>query len=483
MRKTLIASLIILLSIVTPLFGRQQSLAEIAKELREKKNKPAKAALAPPVTVQEPTKPATAAGGTDCCISQLRDYYAQMSVLLKKEDFAELERIADRERTGKTRFPGGNWKIHNFYMALQKPNNEGESTEAEWTAHMVRLQRWVAKNPTSVTAEIALAEAYVEYGWHARGTDYADNVTDDGWKLLNERMTFARDALMKAADLKPKDPEWFVGMEYVALGQGWEKEQARALVDEAMKFEPNYQYYYRVYANFLLPKWYGEPRESEAFADEIANRIGGKQGDAIYFEIDAILKCFCGRDSDIRMDWDRLARGFKADEELYGTSNEKMNHMAYIAASTGHPVEADQMFQRIGDNWDKENWSKRETFDSYKKYASRTAGEFKKRLPMDQLIRTEVQTSEGLRYIEKVNQDVQGRSKALFDGCKADAPMFEVYMVIKENGSVQQIVVFPETAGAQCVTAKLNAAAFGPPPTAGYVVKGYAVPPSNGVQQ
>jgi beta-glucosidase/6-phospho-beta-glucosidase/beta-galactosidase len=160
-----------------------------------------------------------------------------------------------------------------------------------------------------------------------------------------------------------------------------------------------------------------------------------------------------------------------------------MNNMAYIAASAWHPVEADQMFQRIGDNWDKESWRKRETFDAYKKYASRTAGEFKKKFPMEQLIRTEVQTPEGLRYIEKINQDVQGRSKALFEGCKADAPMFEVYMVITEKGSVQKIAVFPETDGAQCVTAKLTAVAFGPPPTPGYVVKGYAVPPSNGVQQ
>jgi hypothetical protein len=54
----------------------------------------------------------------------------------------------------------------------------------------------------------------------------------------------------------------------VALSEGWDKAQAKELLDAAVAFEPTYYNVYREYLNFLLPKWYGEPGEAEAFAEQ-----------------------------------------------------------------------------------------------------------------------------------------------------------------------------------------------------------------------
>jgi hypothetical protein len=62
-------------------------------------------------------------------------------------------------------------------------------------------------------------------------------------------------------------------MQEIALAQGWDKQQARELFDQATAFAPYFYHFYREYANFLLPKWYGEEGEIQAFAEEVSSRL------------------------------------------------------------------------------------------------------------------------------------------------------------------------------------------------------------------
>ncbi len=80
-------------------------------------------------------------------------------------------------------------------------------------------------------------------------------------------------------------------MQQLAIAQGWNRSQARQLLDQAVAFEPDYYHYYREHANYLLPKWYGEPGEAEAFAEEASNKVGGQEGKFVYFEIASLIMC------------------------------------------------------------------------------------------------------------------------------------------------------------------------------------------------
>jgi hypothetical protein len=42
--------------------------------------------------------------------------------LLGEEKFEELDCLADTARSGKTRFPGGSWKLRNIYIGLDSPS-------------------------------------------------------------------------------------------------------------------------------------------------------------------------------------------------------------------------------------------------------------------------------------------------------------------------------------------------------------------------
>jgi hypothetical protein len=51
------------------------------------------------------------------------------------------------------------------------------------------------------------------------------------------------------------------------------------LVDQALAAEPGYYYFAVAEANYLLPKWYGKPGDTEQFAARAADQVGGADGD------------------------------------------------------------------------------------------------------------------------------------------------------------------------------------------------------------
>jgi len=91
----------------------------------------------------------------------------------------------------KERFPGGDWKLYRFYQGLAKPEGGNDDSDATWQHHVKALANWLKASPHSTAAHIALAEGYSDYAWNARGTGYADTVTDRGWKEFYERLARA----------------------------------------------------------------------------------------------------------------------------------------------------------------------------------------------------------------------------------------------------------------------------------------------------
>lgn len=91
--------------------------------------------------------------------------------------------------------------------------------------------------------------------------------------------------------------------------------EARALFEEANKFEPEYSTYARDLAYYLLPRWSGKAGDTEKFVQEIADRIGGDTGDILYFQVAAANYVICGCDQNPQLSWDRIKRGFEASEK------------------------------------------------------------------------------------------------------------------------------------------------------------------------
>jgi hypothetical protein len=410
-------------------------------------------------------------------VRAINSFKSTIARLLKEERFQELDCIADHARSGKERLPGGDWKLHALYGGLYSPNQYPvtRATGVEWNAHLQRLQQWVAARPESVTARVALARSYLNYAYDARGQGLSNTVSDSGWTLFRERTSEARRILEEAKHLSIKCPEWYLAMLLVAQNEGWSASDARALFEEAFKLEAGYFYDARVLADYLQPKWAGEEGDTAKFMQEIADRIGGDQGDIVYFEVATVLICGC--DDEPHLSMERIVRGFEASERQYGVSMLNLNLIAHLATNNKEtdPVTADKVFARIGDQWDEQTWDKKEDFDRTKQWAATWAPIVTKTRAIEAKALANMQTPEGARYKVAFEKPYREIVRQCVGNAGTSSGKIEALVSVGTNGTVEDVRIGGP--GGMCVYQKLLALqhektpVFPPPPQAPYLLK------------
>jgi hypothetical protein len=285
---------------------------------------------------------------------------------LAAERFDELDRMADRFRERKTRMAGGGWRLRAFYSAIDVKEPTDEATEE----HIAHLEHWIAQRPNSITARVAMAECLHRWAWLARGTGYAYTVTPAMAKLFFARIEREQAVLEEAAKLGTMCPQWYSEMMTVGLAERWDHEKMQNLFDRATEFEPGYLYFYREYANYLLPKWAGRPGDATTFAKAAADRVGGDEGDLIYFEVaKAVIRQDNPGITIAEMDWERIKRGAHVLDKMYGQSRTTMNEFAFMAYKYRDADVAAPLFAAIGERWATGVWTKRENYDHAREWA------------------------------------------------------------------------------------------------------------------
>jgi hypothetical protein len=300
------------------------------------------------------------------------EMFERMNVMiLNAGQFGRLEAEAEADRQHKSRFGGGVWRLSSFYTSFEELGPKGAMPDI-WKENLAKLQEWARQRPESATARIALAEGYIGLAWEARGSGYADAVSENQFASFDEYTQRAEVSLVEAAKLNGKnDPHWYAAMQQIALNAGWDKQHAVGLFLEATTRHPGYYQYYRELANYLLPKWNGDDGEVERFAEAAANHVGGAEGDFVYFEIATVVMCQCETDAGnlALLSWPRIKKGYAAMKQLYGTSSMKDNRMAWMAYLAHDRATAREAFTSIGDHWRPELWYTSERYENARAWA------------------------------------------------------------------------------------------------------------------
>ena len=407
----------------------------------------------------------------------IENYASAVRSMLAKKEFDKLDCVADVIRSGKERFPGGSWKIHIFYLGLASPAQYPlHATGEDWETLINQLRDWVSARPESVTSHVALGSAYLQYAWQARGSGYANSVSDSGWKLFHDRTADGKRILEEASTLPTKCPEWYLAMQTVAQNESWSADQARALFEKAFRFEPGYYYYAQMFANYLLPKWSGDKGDTERFAGEIANRVGGDQGNFLYFRMARYMLCECDDDNP-ELSWPRIAKGYEAMDKLYGASMEDLNWIASFAAQKGDAIVANNAMARIGDQWDPKRWKNKAEFDSWNKWAAGYAAVLAKRIEQETMAAANSQTPEGRRYKASFESTYKNIVRECTKTESSNSERFETLTCIGEHGTVEDIKIYWTSPAAVCVYQKLRdfqvskVTPFSPPPKTPYWIR------------
>jgi len=144
---------------VSPGADENKSLGDVARQYRQQKQ-------ANPAPGQLNVRPFQVPVSFASEVEQ-ESYKSEVGSMLRRSDFDALEKEADSVRRNKSRFPGGVWKLYVFYEGLEGPFGGERATDAEWAAHIETLKHWATVKPDSVTARVALAQAYFGWGYKA----------------------------------------------------------------------------------------------------------------------------------------------------------------------------------------------------------------------------------------------------------------------------------------------------------------------------
>lgn len=330
-----------------------------------------------------------------------QEFIEEVRTNFEQEKFGALDVAAFEARESKERFPGAEWKLHVFYQTLTWPNAGAKATDQAWKVHLKRLQAWVDKASDSMTARIALAAAWVEYSKKARtsATDWTAIEGMIGGKEYQERLKQAKKALefdpaklatrfltkvkreystRTSSQLRSYCPHWYVVRLAVEQGSPWEWNRYDNIFGEGIALEPTYYYLYQTKAADLLPSLDHRTTKGqwEAFTDNSARAIGGKEGEITYYMIVAYMRRFF--DSSLSqgnffkenvLSGTRLLEGYKQIEATYGASNTRLNEMALMASMARQYAMAKVFFEQIGENWDPSVWQHKAEFDGYRTLA------------------------------------------------------------------------------------------------------------------
>lgn len=247
--------------------------------------------------------------------------------------------------------------------------------DSRWESIASLLQEWAKAYPKSPTPLAALGELYINYGWKARGSGYADTVSPQGWELLKERLTKAKGYLERAAALQMQDPCLYSALITVAMGlSDLPRDYMESAYERGVAVAPYYMPTYYAKANYLLPRWYGARGEWEAWLKKAADDRGGKEGDIIYAWVASYVSGLEYQDFFhlTAADYPRMKRGFEAALELTGPKEASinLNYLCFFACLAGDRSTAKKCFQRMDGHWLQSIWGSKTYFDRWRAWVA-----------------------------------------------------------------------------------------------------------------
>lgn len=262
---------------------------------------------------------------------------SKAALMLISKQYGKLEKGAAQLRSSKETNPDGSPMLYSFYDGFTQGMEPDENTIAD-------LRAWVKAKPESITARVALATFLINYGWKARGYDYAKTVSNKGWQLFEERLNEAQQVLDEAKTLKEKCPAYWSAQMEAALGLQVDRKQFDEIFTEATNYAPKDVTIYLQRAVYLLPRWYGNDGELEADLEKSADQIGGEDGDMFYAQVvwqlhDSGLS-FKNIFKENHFSWPRVDRGFAVIEKTFPNSLAAKSERAYLAAYAGDAPKA-----------------------------------------------------------------------------------------------------------------------------------------------
>lgn len=233
--------------------------------------------------------------------------------LLLNKDFTRLENIATAARTHKATLSDGQPVLAAIYGGVAGCLSSGcanKLNESEWQKRHELLVRWRELAPQSVSAEIALAQYFIEFGWAIRGSGAAKSVKPAAWPAFQMNIMHALNLLERATPAAKKDPGWYAAMLMVGLAEGWKPDRIMQIYKQGTADHAWYLPIHFSASAYFSPRWYGSPMLLRRFIEDAVKITEAQLGPSLYARLNWSLwtpEMF----SDGQTSWHLMRAGFQ----------------------------------------------------------------------------------------------------------------------------------------------------------------------------
>jgi WD40 repeat protein len=272
---------------------------------------------------------------------------AEVKVLLEidpNSSFDELSARFAKARADKVVQPNGLTELEQLYLVAMATPFGGKITAKERLAF---FDAWHQAKPEDATPLILKAHAHIKIAWEARGSGAAASVTDEGWQVFKDELGNALKVARTAEALKPDDPELYHVLIILAKGLGGKREHVDRYVTEGRKIFPAYHPLYTATAEYLLPRWHGEPGDCGKFAEDVRTAIGGEEGLIAYARIALITNCYDSNMLYQEYDSAKLTEACMIMETRFPNATNLLNFLAINAWKSQDHAAARRYFARL----------------------------------------------------------------------------------------------------------------------------------------
>ena len=211
-----------------------------------------------------------------------------------------------------------------------------------------RLKEWGRRFPDSQLQQLARASWHMELGWKARGSGWARDVTEDGWRVFKEEHDKAEGILEELYAEGFRHPWLF--SEWIAVGQanGYTKERIVELYLAGLELDP---FYDRLHGNviwFFQDRWHGQTGDVRKLFELVEKTTAARVGGAAAYAFAA--RYMMGGEifaNASEFDWAKLRAGYDEYIHLFPTATFNTSYLALAACALNQRAEACALMPQV----------------------------------------------------------------------------------------------------------------------------------------
>ncbi len=258
--------------------------------------------------------------------------HLKASALLQQRAYTELDALA--EQVLKAPRQAGQEDGQRRFRDLAFELSSGRWYVTDQPGYHEELLDWTRQRPESVFAQLALSIHLLGLGWPDGLSDLTDEAAEAQGELKREFLEQARDKLL--AILQRNDAPlltWDV-LALVARGLDWKPAQLEPYFARLRQRAPDYHLADALVALTRSPQFGGEVGAAADYATQVADSLGGDNGDMAYAQIGLVLKRRVKTEQYFptsRIRWPRLKRGLQLLADRYPHDRELLRTGLHLA--------------------------------------------------------------------------------------------------------------------------------------------------------